>query len=106
MNKIFFPLAALCLLSTASLPSIESKENSAVSCPDERYYVDPENILLNEKGIFANFNGTFVPVEVLGADDVGIYCEKFKAGFLMMCPKGHVYEMGVQRALCPHYRYR
>lgn len=101
MRRFFIQIPVFLFVS-AALFSIEP--NNAYQ--EERCYVDQQNILLSEKGIFVNFNGTFVPVETLAADDMGIYCEKFKAGFLMMCPYGHVYELGVQRAICPHYQYR
>jgi hypothetical protein len=58
--------------TSISLRSILASANKEMIAG--RFRVQPEELILNEKGIFVNLAGKFLPIDNLASDEIGLYC--------------------------------
>ena|ERR1700722_2110100 len=101
IKKMFFLLA---LPLTLFALHANAEEMEFVDDPEERIYIEAENVFIDDNAIFVNFNGNFFSVPSIASDTNGIYFKDSPhADFIFVCKKcGRAYNPGSYSPYCPH----
>lgn len=113
--KITLPIAcaiiSICFANEEKFFSekdLSSREIQATTL--RKIYVDLDQLLINERGIFLAFSETILPVNALFRDQSGFYIlgTQLEQGYAAyQCPNGHPSPHGDGRCnqpSCPHFR--
>ncbi len=113
-KKMLLPIAVammtVCFAQEGNFLSEDVSFSRNLSAGLEKVYVDLDQLLINENGIFLAFSDSILPVSALFRDQRGFYVmeSQLEQGYtLEECPNGHVSRHNDGRCnqrSCPYFR--